>query len=1056
MSLENDDLDADLACSAEQAEQQAKAVEEAAEEKVLTEQVDAEEFLASEGVPLLEYEKQMFFDLLHTDALVVCAKGISYERAMLNLLKIFCDDSTLVLVVNCSEHEERYYRTHLEHSEHIHESAKTSAERERTYLQGGIQFISTRILVVDLLKNRIPIELITGLFVVRAHEIVESCQEAFALRLYRQRNKVGFVKAFSRNVEAFTYGYGHVEKVMRNLFVKELFIWPRFHMTIQRSLKPYEPAVVEIQIPMTQSMILLQTNLLDLMNYLVKSIKNLNRFVELQEVTVENCVTKKFHKILQAQLDTIWHQLSSQTKLIVADLKVLRSLMISCLYGDSVTFYTLLKRYRTKEYALNNSGWTILEAAEKVFTIAKERVFNKESEFEPELCPKWKALSDVLRADIPSDIKETAAKIRDKEQRQKYLQQQVKILILCQDSRACYQLNQFLTQGPERYLFYQALKNDISVAKLSEQFQHISNEQEGAGFKIQEFEPVSRPPKPSTSAAPSAPPVAKEAPVKGGFLRERIAKKRQEAAEALAAQKRQETDQQDEDQAAGDESEQGEAKQSDMEKDLAAVRTEEHDHHQYFRDSYVLTMSQRPLDETDSNAGQSQYDATMLASCAFESFAEMENMDITTVVKDSNRPLVFIQTFRSESNGLGALDRALEQIHPRYIVMYHANVTAIRQIEVYEARQQRQEMARVRVFAIIHSKTVEEQSYLTSLRREKQAFELLIETKRVGRIAFLVEFRILFFHCSHLQTMVVPEYQDGKSEDTIMMLQKKQEISSRQAGGQDVKDPSEIVTPRVIVDMREFRSDLPCLIHRRGIDVVPLTITIGDYIITPEICVERKSISDLIGSLNSGRLYNQCVQMTRYYAKPILLIEFDQNKPFHFQRYFMVSNAGGSSSATGSGTYNEDIMAKLQLLTIHFPKLRLVWSPSPYSTAQLFEELKQGKAEPDPDVAVKVGSDEAPNGDDGDTLDALANVEVQEFLLKLPGITTRNVGRIMRQCRSLRELTQKTATQLEELVGGPAGAKQLWDILHTVHKPAQPDPSEKPYGGKFKRGGKRF
>jgi DNA excision repair protein ERCC-4 len=37
---------------------------------------------------------------------------------------------------------------------------------------------------------------------------------------------------------------------------------------------------------------------------------------------------------------------------------------------------------------------------------------------------------------------------------------------------------------------------------------------------------------------------------------------------------------------------------------------------------------------------------------------------------------------------------------------------------------------------------------------------------------------------------------------------------------------------------------------------------------------------------------------------------------------------------------SNDIAAKLQLLTLHFPKLKLVWSPSPYATAQLFEELK--------------------------------------------------------------------------------------------------------------------
>jgi len=62
-----------------------------------------------------------------------------------------------------------------------------------------------------------------------------------------------------------------------------------------------------------------------------------------------------------------------------------------------------------------------------------------------------------------------------------------------------------------------------------------------------------------------------------------------------------------------------------------------------------------------------------------------------------------------------------------------------------------------------------------------------------------------------------------------------------------------------------------------------MMLQVGDYILTPEICVERKSISDLIGSLLSGRLYNQAVSMTRHYAKPMLLIEFDQNKPFSFQ-----------------------------------------------------------------------------------------------------------------------------------------------------------------------------
>ncbi len=56
--------------------------------------------------------------------------------------------------------------------------------------------------------------------------------------------------------------------------------------------------------------------------------------------------------------------------------------------------------------------------------------------------------------------------------------------------------------------------------------------------------------------------------------------------------------------------------------------------------------------------------------------------------------------------------------------------------------------------------------------------------------------------------------------------------------------------------MREFRSTLPSLLHASKMIIVPATLTVGDYILTPEICVERKSIPDLVSSFNSGRLYD--------------------------------------------------------------------------------------------------------------------------------------------------------------------------------------------------------
>lgn len=106
-------------------------------------------------------------------------------------------------------------------------------------------------------------------------------------------------------------------------------------------------------------------------------------------------------------------------------------------------------------------------------------------------------------------------------------------------------------------------------------------------------------------------------------------------------------------------------------------------------------------------------------------------MDVTQILNTTTKPIVCIQTFKNFEDGVISLEQTLNGMDPGFIIMYHSNVTAIRQIETYEATKRRQPHYRLKVFFLIHAQTVEEQSYLTTLRREKQAFELLIETKSV-------------------------------------------------------------------------------------------------------------------------------------------------------------------------------------------------------------------------------------------------------------------------------------------------------------------------------------
>lgn len=85
----------------------------------------------------------------------------------------------------------------------------------------------------------------------------------------------------------------------------------------------------------------------------------------------------------------------------------------------------------------------------------------------------------------------------------------------------------------------------------------------------------------------------------------------------------------------------------------------------------------------------------------------------------------------------------------------------------------------------------------------------------------------------------------GSANDGIIKT-----ISTRIAGGKQLKTEAS----QVIVDMREFRSTLPSLLHAAKMLVIPATLTVGDYILTPDMCVERKSIPDLVQSFSSGRL----------------------------------------------------------------------------------------------------------------------------------------------------------------------------------------------------------
>uniref|UniRef100_A0A663N4T6 DNA repair endonuclease XPF n=2 Tax=Athene cunicularia TaxID=194338 RepID=A0A663N4T6_ATHCN len=814
----------------------------------------------------------------------------------------------------------------------------TNNTRYEFYTQGGVIFATSRILVVDFLTDRIPANLITGILVYKAHRIIESCQEAFILRLYRQKNKQGFIKAFTDNAVAFSTGFCHVERVMRNLFVRKLYLWPRFHIAVNSFLEKHKPEVVEIHVSMTPAMLAIQTSVLDILNACLRELKRYNPALEVEDLSLENAIGKSFDKTIRHYLDPLWHQLGAKTKSLVQDLKILRTLLLYLTQYDCVTFLNLLESLKASEKAFGeNSGWLFLDSSTSMFVNARARVYRiadeklnqkgkvseksdvkKENELKRELVlesnPKWEALREVLK------------EIENENRNSEDLGGPGQVLICASDDRACAQLRECIIDGAEAFLTRLYNKTFGKDEKAGEAW-------------IKDRKTI----KSKGNARPDTGPQAKKAKLTASSKQNKHKKQQDRTIIEMIGKTEEE-------------------KREELE----------------VEDNKELSSSQESsIEETIPE----DFDVNLPSDCYYGVF---------------KNPLTIIHPLQGCSDPY-ALTRVLHEVEPRYVVLYDAELTFVRQLEIYKASRPGKPL---RVYFLIYGGSTEEQRYLTALRKEKEAFEKLIREKA---------------------GMVIPEEREGRDETNLDLVRDAKPASAstdtRKAGGQEQKG----VQQTVIVDMREFRSELPSLIHRRGIDIEPVTLEVGDYILTPDICVERKSISDLIGSLNNGRLYTQCISMSRYYKRPILLIEFDPNKPFS------LIPRGSLHQEISSN----DVTSKLTLLTLHFPKLRILWCPSPHATAELFEELKLNHPQPDAETAMAVTADSEilPESDK-------YNPGPQDFLLKMPGVNAKNCRALMNHVKSIAELVTLSKDELSKILGNAANATQLFDFIHLTYKEA--------------------
>jgi DNA excision repair protein ERCC-4 len=93
-----------------------------------------------------------------------------------------------------------------------------------------------------------------------------------------------------------------------------------------------------------------------------------------------------------------------------------------------------------------------------------------------------------------------------------------------------------------------------------------------------------------------------------------------------------------------------------------------------------------------------------------------------------------------------------------------------------------------------------------------------------------------------------------------------------------------MIPSRVVADEREKAGGVPEELSKLNVRVYFSRLPIADYILSPEVAVERKSVSDLVMSVYDSRLFYQAARISASYAKPYLLIEGNSTEVEHLAK----------------------------------------------------------------------------------------------------------------------------------------------------------------------------
>ena len=205
---------------------------------------------------------------------------------------------------------------------------------------------------------------------------------------------------------------------------------------------------------------------------------------------------------------------------------------------------------------------------------------------------------------------------------------------------------------------------------------------------------------------------------------------------------------------------------------------------------------------------------------------------------------------------------------------------------------------------------------------------------------------------------------------------------------------------RIVIDERERKSGIPKLLQTIGVNVEVKTLPIGDYIVSHETVVERKSIHDFMSSVFDGRLFDQCNRLKDHFQFPIILLE-------------------GNVDEIESISENPLVFyGALSTVAIDF-KIPIIPTPNASHTAKLLVSLSSRKESPKGPLLKKIKKSN--------------DIQKQQLIVlcSLPGVGEKTAIRMLEKFGSPLKVFSSSTKDLAKISGlGESRAKKIKKMLY--------------------------